>query len=312
MNRAPAILVFVTLEHRHLGDPQEGEEVVVDQAELTTEVEAKGGEDLRRRSPVAGREEQRLPGSDREPLELHVGEELRDRRANLARRLVPDEVRQPSSAVHLRELLERPELGARERPRDAKEADGLRAGEDAELRLPRELSRILELERETGIGLVRAKSAIRLGERHALPRRLDLDAEALAPDPREHLLHRHEELLAVGEAQLDVELRQLLHPVGAEVLVAEADRDLVVAVEAGDHRQLLEDLRALRQREEAPLWSRLGTTKSRAPSGVGLKRIGVWMSRKPAASMCRRMIPTICARSRRLRWSFSRRRSSHR
>ena len=65
-------------------------------------------------------------------------------------------------------------------------------------------------------------------------------------------MQREEELL-VGEGHLDVELRDLLDAVGAEILVAEADRDLVVAVEAGDHRQLLEDLRALRQREEAAL-----------------------------------------------------------
>ena len=66
----------------------------------------------------------------------------------------------------------------------------------------------------------------------------------------EHLLHEREQLLAVGERHLHVELRELLDTVGAEILVAEADRDLVVAVEAGHHRQLLEDLRALGQGEE--------------------------------------------------------------
>src|SRR4029079_14058856 len=79
----------------------------------------------------------------------------------------------------------------------------------------------------------------------------DLDADALAPDAREHLLLQREEELLVGEGHLDVELRDLLDAVGAEVLGTEADRDLVVAVEPGHHRQLLEDLRALRQREEA-------------------------------------------------------------
>ena len=73
------------------------------------------------------------------------------------------------------------------------------------------------------------------------------------PHGRERLLHEREQHVAVGERHLDVELRDLLHAVGAQVLVPEADRDLVVAVEAGDHRQLLEELRALRQREERPL-----------------------------------------------------------
>ena len=60
-----------------------------------------------------------------------------------------------------------------------------------------------------------------------------------------------EQVLLVGEGHLDVELGDLLHAVGAEVFVPEADGDLVVAVEAADHEQLLEDLRRLRQREEA-------------------------------------------------------------
>ena len=55
------------------------------------------------------------------------------------------------------------------------------------------------------------------------------------------------EVLLVGEAHLDVELGELRLPVGAEVLVAVAAGDLVVALHAGDHEQLLEQLRRLRQ-----------------------------------------------------------------
>ena len=58
------------------------------------------------------------------------------------------------------------------------------------------------------------------------------------------------DLLLVEERGLDVDLRELGLAVGAQVLVAEALGDLVVAVEAGDHQQLLEQLRRLRQREE--------------------------------------------------------------
>ena len=46
---------------------------------------------------------------------------------------------------------------------------------------------------------------------------------------------------------LDVELGELGLAVGAEVLVAVAAGDLVVALHAGDHEQLLEQLRGLRQ-----------------------------------------------------------------
>ena len=168
-------------------------------------------------------------------------------------------------------LLERRELCTRERARHAEETDGLCPGEDAELRAPGRLRRVLELEAEARVGLVRAEAPVGFGERHPRKRRLDLDAEALAPDRREHLLLEGEELLAVGKRHLDVELRDLLDAVGAKVLVAEADRDLVVAVEAGHHRQLLEDLRALRQREEAPLVQPAGHDEVARSLGGGLE-----------------------------------------
>ena len=62
-------------------------------------------------------------------------------------------------------------------------------------------------------------------------------------------IKREEELL-IREGHLDVELRDLLHPVGAQVLVPEAARDLEVAVEAADHEELLEDLGRLREGKE--------------------------------------------------------------
>ena len=60
-----------------------------------------------------------------------------------------------------------------------------------------------------------------------------------------------EHVLLRDEAHLDVELVELARqPVGARVLVAEAGRDLEVAVEARHHDELLELLRRLRQRVE--------------------------------------------------------------
>ncbi len=54
----------------------------------------------------------------------------------------------------------------------------------------------------------------------------------------------------LGEGHLEVDLGEFGLAVGAEVLVAEAASDLEVAVEAGDHEDLLEDLRALGQSVE--------------------------------------------------------------
>ena len=53
------------------------------------------------------------------------------------------------------------------------------------------------------------------------------------------------------EAHLQVQLRELRLAVAAQVLVAQAARDLEVAVHARDHQQLLELLRALRQGVDA-------------------------------------------------------------
>ena len=245
----PARFVVVALEHREVLDPEERERALVDQAELAAEVEAERAEHAGRRRPRVGGEEERLAVLAAERGELGLREELGDRRADLA--AVEDEVGEPLCPPLLRELLELRELAAAVRLRDAEEAHRLGAGEDAELGAARRLGRVLHLELEARVRLVGAEAAVGLLERHPRERRRDLEPEALAPDPGEHLLHQREQELLVRERHLDVELGDLLDAVGAEILVPEADRDLVVAVEPGDHRQLLEDLRALRKRVEA-------------------------------------------------------------
>jgi hypothetical protein len=61
------------------------------------------------------------------------------------------------------------------------------------------------------------------------------------------LLADRDDVVLLDEAHLDVELGELRLAVGAEVLVAVAAGDLVVALHAGHHEQLLEQLRRLRQ-----------------------------------------------------------------
>ena len=84
-----------------------------------------------------------------------------------------------------------------------------------------------------------------------------------------------------------------MRAIGAQILVPEAAGDLVVALETADHEQLLVDLRRLRQREEAALLEPRGDEEVACAFGRRLEaRIGVSMSRKPAASISRRMIET--------------------
>ena len=69
---------------------------------------------------------------------------------------------------------------------------------------------------------------------------------------------------SLDERGLDIELGEFRLAVGAQVFVAEAFGDLEVAVEAGDHQQLLEQLRRLRQREELAVDERGTAPDSRA------------------------------------------------
>ena len=99
----------------------------------------------------------------------------------------------------------------------------------------------------------------------------------------DEVLHRADDVLVLDERHLDVELGELGLAGGPEVFIPEAAGDLEVAVEPGDHQHLLVELGRLRERIEVAGWTRLGTRKSRAPSGVLRPRMGVSTSRKAEA-----------------------------
>ncbi|MPM29940.1 hypothetical protein SDC9_76482 [bioreactor metagenome] len=105
----------------------------------------------------------------------------------------------------------------------------------------------MDLQVETQIGLVGAVVVHRLmpGEPTHRTRQLHVDE---LPDLCHHFLGDGDDIVLIDEAHLDVQLSELGLPVGPEVLVAVAAGDLVVALHAGDHQQLLEQLGALRQR----------------------------------------------------------------
>ena len=105
----------------------------------------------------------------------------------------------------------------------------------------------MQLEPEAGVGAVDAVTGDGLGKGHARPGRCG-DVEPLALEHRAHdRLHAVDHVVLLDERHLDVELGELGLAVGAGVLVPEAARDLVVALHAADHQQLLEQLGRLRQ-----------------------------------------------------------------
>ena len=103
------------------------------------------------------------------------------------------------------------------------------------------------LHAEAQVGLVVAVLGHRLVEGHAPEGARDLDAQHLLPELDDEPLDDVEDVVLLDEAHLHVDLGELGLPVEAQVLVAEAADDLEVPVEAGDHVELLEELRALGQ-----------------------------------------------------------------
>ena len=73
------------------------------------------------------------------------------------------------------------------------------------------------------------------------------------PEFADHLLHDFAHLRRGHEGGLHVDLGEFRLAVGTQVFIAEALDDLVVAIEAGHHQQLLEQLRGLRQGVELAL-----------------------------------------------------------
>ena len=118
--------------------------------------------------------------------------------------------------------------------------------EGAELGGREHLAQVAELQPEAHVGLVGAVDLHRVVPGHPLDRAGTLAGDLLGGVEHGLADHGHH-VVGGGEAHLGVELHELELPVGPQVFVAEATGDLVVAVEATDHEQLLEQLRALRQ-----------------------------------------------------------------
>src|SRR5450759_3084531 len=125
-----------------------------------------------------------------------------------------------------------------------------RAAEDLRLRVRKHQAKVGDLEVVAKVWFVGSESEQRLLYIHALKRSLELDAEKLPPELAEQTLDQAEDVLLVAERHLDVQLCELRLSVGPQVLVTKAARDLVVALHAGHHQQLLQHLRRLRQRIE--------------------------------------------------------------
>ena len=112
-----------------------------------------------------------------------------------------------------------------------------------------ELCAFDQLQPETQVGSIGTEPSHRIGVADARHRQRKVVADQ-GPHRLEHLFGNRDDVVGLDEAQLHVQLGEFRLTVGAEILVAIAAGDLVVALHAGHHQQLLEQLRTLRQRVE--------------------------------------------------------------
>ena len=262
----------------------------VGQAELSPQVHAKAAEDAHDRGLVTGPEEQGRAGRSRERRELGRRQELGDRRAHLAA-LVDDDVGEAPGTPFLGDLLEPPELASRQALGATEEAHAICAR-----RRHRTPSRASTRSRPGSPGRS-AGRACRCRTGASRPpydiRRNGVRGRRPASAP-ERGDDRRSTRSSTSSCSANASSRSSWLNSNCRSARRSSSRqqrgDLVVAVDAADHEQLLEELRALRQREERPGLQSVGTRKSRAPSGVGLPMIGVSTSTKPAVSISCRMI----------------------
>ena len=122
--------------------------------------------------------------------------------------------------------------------------------EDLELRAAQRLAEVADLHPEPHVRTVGPEAGDRLVVGEARERSGQIHTAGRERRPKDALRGSHHVLL-LDERHLDVELGELELAVGAQRLVPEAAGDLVVALEARDHQELLEELRRLRQRVES-------------------------------------------------------------
>src|SRR6266851_4354550 len=116
-----------------------------------------------------------------------------------------------------------------------------------ELGVAEQLREVDNVQREPEVGFVRSVSRHRFRVRHAAEWRGDITAD-LSEDLMHQRLDELEDRLRPRKRYLNIDLRKLRLAIGSQVFVAEAAHNLEVAIGAGDHQDLLEDLRRLRQR----------------------------------------------------------------
>ena len=110
-----------------------------------------------------------------------------------------------------------------------------------------------------------------LGVAHARHGIGQVDAQHLLEQVAHQPFHQLLDLRLIEERSLDVELGEFRLPVRAQIFVPKTAHDLIVALEARNHQQLLVNLRRLRQREK---FSRMGAAGHQVIARALRRRLG--------------------------------------
>ncbi|CAB4345593.1 unannotated protein [freshwater metagenome] len=255
MQRGQPAALFVGFEHWEIDDPADRMLVLWDQSKARSEVEPQGADcDRRDGCAVSDEAEQvTVAGLERaiHGCDLLGREELRKIADPTA---VSDNNRSNGlGTVYLDDLVEAVELGTRHLAlTGVQRSNGSAAAQhrfkDFELRTAQLFADVLDLEAEAKVRAIASVPEHRLVVADPWPWRCsDLESGCLE-DGSDRFFAYLNYLILVDESHLDVELRKFGLTVGPEVFVAEAARDLEVALVARHHQQLLEELRRLGQR----------------------------------------------------------------
>src|SRR5215470_17500449 len=253
-------LLLVPLIHREIDDPAELEAIGLGEPKLVADFDARLASKRSERLRRSRHKEHGIAIIEPDLLTDRLGpvraDVLGDGTCALA--FAKEDVAETRLAFALRPgihtVAERAAAAAldRDRPDPRVDVHVEHAGEHLEARAPQMVGHVLHLDGIAQIRLVSAVFAHRLGIRNAREFLRDrLAATKLVEQPTQDRLDGIEHILLRDEAHLEVKLVELSgRTVSAGVLVAEAGRDLEIAVEARDHDELLELLRRLRQRVE--------------------------------------------------------------
>ncbi|MDT4782522.1 hypothetical protein FQZ97_147810 [compost metagenome] len=255
--------VVVLFEHREVHHPHR-RPLLGEQLEVVADLDAQRAQGVADDLGLVGAEEHDVAVDRAHAIEDYIevlfGDELDDRRLqafDALGALVDLDVGQALGAVDADELGVVVDLAARHarRTRNAQGGDAAlrivgRTGEHLEFHFLQLVGHVHQLQRNAQVRLVRTVAAHGFFEGH-VREFVELDVQHFLEQLAHHLLGDFDDVAFFEEAGLDVDLGEFRLTVGTQVFVAEALGDLVVAVEAGHHQQLLEQLGRLRQGEEA-------------------------------------------------------------